>query len=417
MTQLINKTWKLSALLAVAAFISSGCGDASSSGQAGSDTIKITPAEDLEHSSEMKTALIDPPGQTEPDLPPEGSAEWILMELEEQKRPLPATNDKVALKAARKTQNNKIIVKATEIIKLTHEVKEKEKLFTVAVNYLMEARLNLALLGDAEAQQALYDDATSLYERKPKSDAAAIASQVLWRYIRTNASLYSKKEPAWLKELAKQSRLFATNFPNREAKAISLLYSAGRSCELHGLKDDAADCYTLVAHQYPENKSQQAVQMASFLRKMNIQGKSLQLAGPTIEGGWVSVGDFKGKVILIVFWDSKNDQWLKQVDAVDGIAKKYKEYGLKVIGVNLDREEPEVESFLEKHPLAWTQIFYSDKKLRRWDNPVVKYYGVQKIPLMWLVDHQGKVASNNVQLKTLEKEVRTLIKASRSKKE
>ncbi len=422
MTQLMNKTWKFSAVLAISALIFTGCGsgDSASPEQAENSPPKITPGESNETPSktkELQTVSINPPTQqTEPDLPKQGSPEWILMEIAElHEKAFPATNNKVALNEARRSRSEAIVAKATQVIKMTHDNKEKEEVFTIAVNQLMEASLNLALLGDKEAQQALYEHAVALHKRSPKSDAAIIASLALSRYIHTNARLYAKKEPRWLKELAKQARLFATNFPEQEAEAISLLYSAGRSCELHGLSDDAEGCYSLVAHQYPKSESPQALQVASFLRRMNLKGESLQLAGPTIEGGWVSIDDFKGKVVLVVFWDSKNTQWLKQVEKVEKIAKKYKQYGLEVIGINLDKEEPDVESFLEKHSLTWQQIFYSDKKNRRWDNPIVKYYGVRTIPAMWLVDHEGKVVSEKIQVDALEKEVRRLITESRKK--
>ena len=416
MTQLINNTWKLSALLAITALLITGCGKSTTPEQAENKGSETKSTEDAANSSDLKTASINPPAQSEPELPPEGSPEWILMEIAElHQQPFPVTNDQTALNNARKDRNNTIITKATEVIKLTHSNKEKEEVFTIAVNQLMEARLKLALMGDAEAQQALYDDAVSLYERRPKSDAAIIASLALSRYIHTNARLYGKKEPRWLKELAKQARLFATNFKEQEADAIKLLYSAGRSCELHGLKNDATGCYQLVAHQFPKNESPQALQVAAFLRRLNLKGQPLQLAGPTIEGGWVSVEEMKGKVVLVVFWDTKNSRWLKQVDQVNKIAKKYNKYGLEVVGINLDKEEPDVEAFLENRPLAWHHIFYSDKKHRRWDNLVVKHYGVREIPLMWLVDHQGKVTSENVQVEELEKEVRRLLTESRKK--
>ena len=331
-------------------------------------------------------------------------------------KPFPKTSDPTALAAYRRERHKKIIALATEVITATLKDPKQQKVFDEAAMQLMEARLNLALQGDEEARGQLYENAAAFYERDAESEAAVTSAIALTRYVHTNARRYGKKEPRWLEELSRQARLFATNFPKEEFQSVSLLYAAGRSCELHGLTKEAISCYELISKLHPESDLPQAQHVPAFLRRLNLQGKPLQLAGPTIDGGFISVDDFKNKVVLVVFWSSENESFQKDVAAIHKITTKYKKFGLEVIGVNLDEEEPNVEAFLEKYPLTWKQIFYSDPAKRRWNTPVVKYYGVRELPMMWLVDHHGNVADTKVKADTLEKQVRELLLALREKK-
>jgi peroxiredoxin len=279
--------------------------------------------------------------------------------------------------------------------------------FNDAVHFLVESRLQLALAGDETEREALYEDAAALYKRDHDSKAAADAAYAVARYAHTNAQRYAKKEPRWLADFAKQARLFATNFPLHQSRAIQLLLSAGRSCELHGIRDEAISCYAMLQEKFPD--APQAQQAAAVLRRLNLKGQKLDLGGETPDGGYVKIGDYKGKVVLVVFWSSDSPTFQQQVAELSEVARKYEKKGLSVIGISLDEDETLVDQFVEKHPLPWTQIFSVDRDKRRWDHPVVKAYGVQDIPLYWLVDQNGTVVESQIQPDQLDSRIRNLI--------
>jgi cytochrome c biogenesis protein CcmG, thiol:disulfide interchange protein DsbE len=66
---------------------------------------------------------------------------------------------------------------------------------------------------------------------------------------------------------------------------------------------------------------------------------------------------YRGQVVLVDFWASwcapcrQSFPWLNEMHA------KYRERGLVVIGVNVDRERPEAERFLKQTPARF-QILY-----------------------------------------------------------
>ena len=267
--------------------------------------------------------------------------------------------------------------------------------------------MDLALGGDVQQAEFLYSDAASVQKRAPNSKAAAEAAFVLARFAHANARKFAKKEPRWLEEFSRQSRLFATNFPHEKTRAVSLLYAAGYSCELHNMESEATGCYALIQDLFPE--SAQAKQVTAVLRRFNLEGNPLQLAGPTMDGKFVSIDDNRGKVVLIVFWATGTNRFREHLPALAKASSHYKPADFAIIGVNLDEDESAAKAFADENSINWPQIFYADASKRRWNNPVVKYYGVRDVPMFWLVDQNGNVVDTHLNPADLESRLQKLL--------
>ena len=46
-------------------------------------------------------------------------------------------------------------------------------------------------------------------------------------------------------------------------------------------------------------------------------------------------------------------------------------------------------------------MFFAEGK-RRWDNPIVTYWGIVDIPTVWVLDRDGKVVSTDVSIADLD---------------
>jgi hypothetical protein len=360
----------------------------------------------------LPTASIGSQNAEEPDQkfvePSAGTPERTVLEITRlQVKPWPKSDDVDLLRTARAERNRQIIKLAGEAIEATHNVPGKQQVFTTAVHHLMEARMQLALAGEQSDIDALYEDAASLYERDPSSKAAVEAAYALAKFAHTNARRYAQQEPRWLAEFSRQARMFAMNFPQEQTRAVSLLFAAGWSCELHRLRDEAVQCYTLLQEKFPE--SPQAQQSVAILRRLHLAGKPMELAGPTIDGGYVRIDDYRGKVVLVSFWATDSQSFVEQLPLLTSAAAKFGSSNLAVIGVNLDEEEPPVDAFLANNSITWPQIFYADREKRRWNNPLVKYYGVRDIPMLWLIDRYGNVVNTLVDPGRLDEEIRALL--------
>lgn len=91
----------------------------------------------------------------------------------------------------------------------------------------------------------------------------------------------------------------------------------------------------------------------------------------------------KGKVVVIDFWASwcapcrQSFPWLNEMQA------KYRDRGLVVIGVNVDRERAEAEGFLRKTPAGFSIVYDPDGAL-------ASRYQVPGMPSSYVIGRDGQ---------------------------
>ena len=364
-----------------------------------------------------------------PNGPEKGSPEWLLNEIQrvrlmplpqeaaqsenededEEDQPLtPAQEKKFAqeiekTRTIRRERNFQIIKLAEECLQKTSQKPDQEPLFCAAVHNLLDARLQLALQGDASSIDSLYEAEKVFYERNPKSDSASEACLTLVNLTHANAVRYGTKDPRWLKEFSKRAQIYANRFPEEGPRSVPLLMAAGRSCENNGQPEEAKTCYGLLATKFKETA--QGQQAEGILRRMQLKGHELDLSGPGIDGNDIVLKSMRGKMVLIVFWSSTAQPFIQQLPKILEVTAKYKKY-CTVVGVNIDTDEKAVEAFVEANHLDWQQVFFPSKSQRGWNSPVAAYYGVNMLPTLWLVDPNGIVAETNLDASNLEAKLR-----------
>jgi hypothetical protein len=373
-----------------------GCGSSLDSGATGKAGAKsASPVASIDAASG------DAPAPPQLPEPPAGTPEAVLHEAKLLRvKPFEGLKNPDRIAEARLARHKEIVRLATEVIAKTHDDPAKERVFDDAAFLLMNARLQLALAGDEATQKentdALYEHAMAFHTRNPKSKAAAEAAFTVAKFAHEGARQHHTKE--WLEEFARQAQVFATNFPQEESRAVSLLYSAAWSCEVNGHPTPAAACYRQIVHDFP--KTDEAVTAAGSLRRINLVGQPIQLGGSTLDGGYVSIDEYAGKSVLVVFWQAANPKMAELMAELAGIQAAQGDK-LAILGVALDEDEASVEHFLQAHPLEWKQIFFADKTKRGWKNTVAEFYGVKSVPGVWLVGSDGKVRSTNLTAETV----------------
>ncbi|HUQ69806.1 MAG TPA: redoxin domain-containing protein [Planctomycetaceae bacterium] len=440
----MSANWTKSCGLLLVLGLLAGCGKTTPATTASSDTgSSAAPASPTPIAGGLPTASIgaDPFATTsltesEPE-PAEGTPEWLIREIQRIRLlPFPAMDaddevgssdnlapieraaDKTAEQAKdaeermaqvrkiRRDRNQEVVKLATGALAQTAKDPAKEAVFNTAVHHLLDAHLQLALQGDEQSIGALYEAAEAFFAKKPGTTAAAEAQLTLVNLAHANALRYAKTEPKWLQEFARHAQLFASRFPSEGDAALPMLMAAGRSCELNGLLDEAVSCFSLIEAKFPDTP--QAIQAAGVLRRLKLPGQKLQLAGPTLDGNYLSVEDYPGKSVIVVFWSSHAAPFVDQIDALKAITEKYKKYA-QVLSVNLDTEEGEIDAFLERTQLPWPVIFHVEQDKRSWNAPLAVHYGINTLPTIWITDPNGLVASTEVTPATLEAKLRDVI--------
>ncbi|MBS1912500.1 MAG: TlpA family protein disulfide reductase [Bacteroidetes bacterium] len=101
----------------------------------------------------------------------------------------------------------------------------------------------------------------------------------------------------------------------------------------------------------------------------------------------VSLHQFRGKVVLIDFWASWCPPCVAEVPNVKALWEKYRDQGLVVLSVSLDKSLDAWKIFIHLNGLQWYQVADGEY----WDNAVARLYSVYEIPSMYLVGRDGRI--------------------------
>ncbi len=362
--------------------------------------LTITPASTSRSGgTEFKTASMKRQAGSSEDysLPVSGTPEWdirqiaLLIAKEAHKTSSNQSRQQIpSLNIATDETARRIIALASHAISETHQRPEKELIFNAAIQSLMDARLKLAIAGEKESLDAIYEDAATIAKERPGSSASIIAAGTVVRLALEMAHASDSDSP-WVSEYVRQVKLFATNFPQEEARAIVQLTSAGEFCEQRQLILPAIECYTMIQQQFPKSPFRKKADAA--LQRLGLIGKSISLESPTIDGGTFRLSEKKGKPIVLVFWSVRSSAFQQDIELLNRLVT---EAGIHLVGINMDTDAEAVKQFIEANQLAGEHTFYPDFSLQGASQPLARQFGINVVPTYWYIDAQGRVRATNV---------------------
>jgi thiol-disulfide isomerase/thioredoxin len=195
---------------------------------------------------------------------------------------------------------------------------------------------------------------------------------------------------------------FLKNFPNTDEVPLVLLHLANAN-EFSMEEKKAREQYGKLVEAYAATDSGRKA--AGALRRLDLVGKSLGVKGTGLQNEMIDTSQFHGKPVLIVFWASWAGQVKNDLPDLTKIYDKYHGRGLQVVGINLDNERAELDTFLKQNKLAWPQIFEGGAM----DSRLAIDYGIISLPTMVLVDGDGKAVGVYGRSSDVEKQLEKLM--------
>ncbi len=110
--------------------------------------------------------------------------------------------------------------------------------------------------------------------------------------------------------------------------------------------------------------------------------KAPEFKAKDLSGKSVSLSSFKGKPILLNFWATWCPYCREERPYLNSLHKEYKDKGLVIIAVSVDKSEETMRKFLKKMPSDF--IILHDN-----DNAASGPYGVYSLPTSFTVDRNG----------------------------
>src|SRR5262249_10766235 len=254
---------------------------------------------------------------------------------------------------------------------------------------------------------ATYQRMVALSQQIMKSGSAKLAGYVAYREMSADYTRrlnidkpeIQKIQEYWRERLKK----FVNDFPTADDAPDALL-QLGMVSEFMGKEPEAKNWYAKLAKEYAS--SPLAKTADGCLRRLELQGKPIELAGPKL-GSQIAfdVNQMSGRIVIVYYWASWNGQCASDFAKLKALLLQYKSKGLELVGVNLDNNQADAVNFLQNNSLDAVQLCQPGAR----DTPLARQYGILVLPNLFLVGKDGKVASRNVQITGLEDEIKKLM--------
>ncbi|MEY2727410.1 MAG: Thiol-disulfide oxidoreductase ResA [Planctomycetota bacterium] len=204
-----------------------------------------------------------------------------------------------------------------------------------------------------------------------------------------------------------QLEAFARQWPNSD-DAPDAVVQLAISYELMGRIDDAKAWYGQLAKNYPETDG--GIKATGALRRLSLLGNPLQLAGRNLQNQPLSAAQYRGKVLLVVFWASYAQPFVDDLESIQATFAKHQKAGFEILGVNLDPDANAASAFLTKSGVRWQNL--RDAAAQPGAQPGDFGFGIVSLPTMFLVNREG-VVEGGITAKNLDIAVDALLQGKK----
>jgi peroxiredoxin len=144
-------------------------------------------------------------------------------------------------------------------------------------------------------------------------------------------------------------------------------------------------------HQLMSSISEEYLRKIELEKRVGIGAQAPDFTLNDFNNTPITLSSFRGKYLILNFWASWSDPSREYNRFLIGIYYRYRNAGLDVLQVSLDKSRQAWLETITATGLPWHNV----TDLKMWDSPVVPLYGIEKLPFTLLLDKEGKIILKN----------------------
>ncbi len=267
-------------------------------------------------------------------------------------------------------------------------------------------------LGTAAAE-AILASVDEIVARGANSDSGHPDLRVLYAISETSEVLQQIDElDAAAAALGRGAKLLAD--PPATASLLSITARFAGELEAIGQIDAAKSLYEVLrekfsAHEDPDLRETAGQVLRLADRRFGQLGQPLQIAGATVDGEAFDESGIQDKVVVVQFWSTTDPASESRLTALRKLHSRYHEQGLEVIGICLDEDDTDLDTYLASQEIAWTTIRNAAANQRGLADPNAVKYGIVAVPYTLLADPSGTVVALNPNPDQLRAQIEALL--------
>jgi len=256
--------------------------------------------------------------------------------------------------------------------------------------HAFEAKIRLSrvlqIRGDFEQSGKLHAEAAHLLESLDKTATPEQRPELEFAKVARMMRALHRSDAVECQALLEAARRFSGAYPNDRRVAallteVSTLFD-NQPRTKESLLEDA-----LTTAKEPDLKAR----INDDLKRVRLLGQVVTLSFTSVQGQEVNIDSFAGRPVFVIFFGEFSTQSMSAVDKLQAELKQLPPGAAAVLGVNLDIKRETVLDTLKTHHVAWPVAFDG----KGWESPVVRGFGVNLLPTVWLLDGHGRLRSLN----------------------
>lgn len=237
----------------------------------------------------------------------------------------------------------------------------------------------------------------------------------------------------WMEKIDKATDIQAPDAPTKCSNAdFAETWADMRACDIPGLRAKTATLLEEIIakegdvpfvrgaekREFDERRGQTvstvATELLDQLKNFNVGNRAPEIDGRDLAGDPLKLSDYRGKVVVLVFWASWCGPCMQDVPHELELIAKHKDDPFVLLGVTVDEHLADAEQAIAEHHITWRN--WHDPLTPDAPGPIVRSYHVRGFPGVFVLDADGVLRAKHCYNERLDKMVDELLKELKEKK-